>query len=70
MSAFKTYIQALCRGPLLAATVHASVLSGYATADSDKERVALWEALKQELGEAEALRRVKTWIAKPYRIKE
>ncbi len=67
MNTFVEYIRSIVSGPLLASTVHNAVLEG--STCFGKNRLVLWEKLKAEIGEEEALLKVKKWIDKPYKLK-
>jgi hypothetical protein len=68
--AFKRYIQSICKGPLLASTVHNAILNnGERCSVGQPETPQLWEQLKEICGEQEARRLVKDWIDKPYSLK-
>ncbi len=66
LSAFKPYIQAICKSACLARTVHANVLLGENSMGDNP--LPLWVRLKHELGEKEAMAKVDGWLAHPYRL--
>lgn len=63
---FKAYIQALCKGPLLASTKHNMVLTGTVLPDSLEQRC--WTALCDAVGREAADRQVRAWIKRPRKL--
>ncbi len=61
------YLRQLATGPLLARTVHDSILQGHTSLGGNA--MVLWQQVTRDMGQESARVAVEAWISKPYSLR-